>query len=528
MEEKKTTEPEVEETSPVQEQTGDPVKKQSKIKKIIIAVLAIILVLTVLGFLVLSGDSRKEDSSLSSLNSEIVIAGNTLKETYEPFIIVDLENKTENIECSLNDSEYVPCKTPVFVPLLGNNGLYVTPKIGENTLSIRVADSNDAVSHTWQQKSILSEGSPQFESGQLIDDQVIPKAVTTGGWKGITRINCLFDHAAYNDPIVNPGQENRAHLHYFYGVKNIDHNTTFQSLYTSEEAGCSGGTLNRSGYWIPALLAPKYNQQTGERAIDSDGNPAWDPVLAKVGEGARDNKAAHELFYYSAGVSDVDSIQVPPTGLKIIAGNKNTTPNTEPQDTSIVRWHCLTWKSSDAEGGPWSSTIPECKAPDMLRMDIFFPSCWDGKNLDSEDHQSHMAYPVGRTGDKVCPDSHPVPIVRISNHFAFPLFPNQLDPETKTSKGFRLASDGYEVDNNGGFSLHGDWWNGWHPEAMQPILDGCIKAEKDCHDGNFATTSEGFEGASWQGSLSLGNLDNAKGTEDIPEIINGGAGAHSR
>lgn len=26
-----------------------------------------------------------------------------------------------------------------------------------------------------------------------------------------------------------------------------------------------------------------------------------------------------------------------------------------------------------------------------IRSQVFFPSCWDGKNLDSEDHKSHVS-----------------------------------------------------------------------------------------------------------------------------------------
>lgn len=60
-----------------------------------------------------------------------------------------------------------------------------------------------------------------------------------------------------------------------------------------------------------------------------------------------------------------------------------------------------------------------------IRSTVSFPTCWDGKNLDSPDHQSHVAYatvpyepyfdPVinyttiiipGSRG--ICPDTHPV------------------------------------------------------------------------------------------------------------------------
>jgi hypothetical protein len=35
--------------------------------------------------------------------------------------------------------------------------------------------------------------------------------------------------------------------------------------------------------------------------------------------------------------------------------------------------------------------------------------CWDGKNLDSPDHKSHMAYPTGNN----CPSTHPVRVPQI-------------------------------------------------------------------------------------------------------------------
>ena len=90
--------------------------------------------------------------------------------------------------------------------------------------------------------------------------------------------------------------------------------------------------------------------------------------------------------------------------------------------------------------------------------------------------------------------------------------PEVYDPMTLSSKGWRLAADMYTVDDNnpGGMSLHGDWFNAWHPAVMQALLDNCIKQELDCHDGNLAN---GFR-------LS----GTREGTQLEPEIINGGLG----
>lgn len=174
--------------------------------------------------------------------------------------------------------------------------------------------------------------------------------------------------------------------------------------------------------------------------MNKDGNPDWNIVPAVVGT----NEEAHEVFYYSAGVDDLASIQPLPVGLKMIAGNPNSNLD-DIQNTSIVRWHCQSWESSESSNPRWSPTIPECKAPDRVRMDIFFPSCWDGKNLDSIDHQSHMTYHIKKSGQTICPISHPVPVVRPSYHFAYGVKPDVYDPITKSSKGWRLASDNYTV-----------------------------------------------------------------------------------
>lgn len=47
-----------------------------------------------------------------------------------------------------------------------------------------------------------------------------------------------------------------------------------------------------------------------------------------------------------------------------------------------------------------------------VRQQVFFPSCWDGVNLDSSDHKSHVAYPSG-AGAGTCPESHPKRLISL-------------------------------------------------------------------------------------------------------------------
>lgn len=51
-----------------------------------------------------------------------------------------------------------------------------------------------------------------------------------------------------------------------------------------------------------------------------------------------------------------------------------------------------------------NKTFTDANCPDGLRLELMFPSCWNGE-LDSEDHKSHVAYP-DLVGNGNCPDTH--------------------------------------------------------------------------------------------------------------------------
>jgi hypothetical protein len=382
--------------------------------------------------------------------------------------------------CVLNGDVLTECASPLtLMPLdKGTHNLRVSAKNQDNI-------EGPETSFDWTVSTVFAEGQNDSINDDLIRASKVPDAVAPNSWKGIFRINCDFTHASYNDPVVFPGQENVAHLHRFYGNTLTDHASTNESLFTQGESSCQGNLLNLSSYWVPAIITPEYDAQTSQAVLDAQGDPKFVMVPAVVG----DDDVAHEIFYYSAAIDDLAAIQPIPVGLRMIAGSHMGQPGQE-QDTSIVRWHCQSWASDDSSNPVWSTSIPACFAPDRVRMDIFFPSCWNGTDLDSDDHKSHMAYPINeaRSNSKICPSTHPVALVRPSYHYAFGVKPEVYDPATQSSLGWRLASDMYTVDeqNKGGSSLHADWVNAWHPEVMQALLDNCIKQGLDCHDGNLA------------------------------------------
>jgi hypothetical protein len=85
-----------------------------------------------------------------------------------------------------------------------------------------------------------------------------------------------------------------------------------------------------------------------------------------------------------------------------------------PQDTLAQRaigFNCLNYGATP-EGTLYRHYMPEksyldANCADGLRLELMFPSCWNGQDLDSENHKDHVAYPdLVMSG--TCPEDFPV------------------------------------------------------------------------------------------------------------------------
>ncbi len=280
-------------------------------------------------------------------------------------------------------------------------------------------------------------------------DGMIPEATPikrpSGDNTGNFRVNCLFSHMNFDDPIVYPGRKNAAHLHTYFGNVGANSSSTGASLLASGNSTCDGGTLNRSSYWIPSV-------------VDASGKPVAPEA---------------NMVYYKSGYQGVTPDKVVgklPNGLQLVSGNpKATTSQGEPSYVRQVNWSCSTegWQGRRAY-------IPECPAGQEILAEIQFPQCWDGRNLSSADHMSHMAYGTWGVG---CPASHPVGIPSISFNIKWKV------PASGTT-GWRLSSDHYD-GGNGGYSLHGDLILAWNEQVSTAWLWNCVKKNADCNVGQI-------------------------------------------
>jgi len=252
-------------------------------------------------------------------------------------------------------------------------------------------------------------------------------AVSQGG--GEFRTNCPVSHMGVFDPIVYPNQARAGHHHTFFGNVTTNGFSTTESLKASGNTTCLGGIGNRSAYWIPSLIDTRTSA----------------PVKPKF-----------SLFYYKNG-----SVK-PPSNLVILTGDMTGSP-TNQQATGwspeVIRWQC-----GDTYVGR-KNHIPACSGE--LNAMINFPTCWDGVNLDSPDHKSHMKY----SDNGVCPATHPKKIPDIAFNIKW---------DVDNSSHFRLSSDDY-VGGAGGYSLHADYMFAWDDAVLDQWFANCILAKRDCH-----------------------------------------------
>src|SRR5690606_38523679 len=76
---------------------------------------------------------------------------------------------------------------------------------------------------------------------------------------GEFRVNCYYSHMSFDDPIVFPGKTRATHLHTFFGNSGANANSTTDSILNSGGSTCTGGTVNRTGYWVPSVIDTRTN-----------------------------------------------------------------------------------------------------------------------------------------------------------------------------------------------------------------------------------------------------------------------------
>lgn len=302
---------------------------------------------------------------------------------------------------------------------------------------------------------------------------------------GNFRIICTAGFWANNDPIVKRGQPGASHEHMFWGNTDVDGDSwadgrpgggagrgdAGDNLLETGGSTCQGGALNRSSYWMPALLSggAEQDQQV---------------MIPKT----------ITMYYKSKHPEDVKPL---PGGIQLIAGNVGPggTPNGQMADGPTER---LSWGCYDPAQGmavnqtatiPGTNGTPQCPNGWDIQASIQFPQCLatdDGTPngnpvLSSDDFLSHTQMLWSEWGGNQnadCPTTHPYRVPQISYLVRW------ANPDGLGEAGWRLASDENAQAATGsvpypGGSLHGDWLGGWNDNAIKYWIDGCFNPGGD-------------------------------------------------
>lgn len=209
-----------------------------------------------------------------------------------------------------------------------------------------------------------------------------------------------------------------------------------------------------SNYWIPTLF---YKAQNG----------SFYPVEQSGGA----------LIYYLQRVGfPNEPLFAFPKGFRMLAGDPLLRSFSNTSEQKAVSFACLDY----SQPSPETPGFPTKNCPSGLRMQVFFPSCWDGKNLDSPDHKSHVAYP-SRVDNGQCPSSHPVHLISIFYEVTFDV--DSWKDEWYNGKWPFVLSTGDPT----GYGFHGDFVNGWDIDVLQKAVDGCKNDSGKVEDCPYLT-----------------------------------------
>jgi hypothetical protein len=261
------------------------------------------------------------------------------------------------------------------------------------------------------------------------------------------------------DPIISPGKVSN-HLHTIMGGNGFDFTMDYNSTQAST---CSSCTVigDNSNYWTPTLW---FQHQNG----------TFESV----------NQVGGMLVYYLQRGGNGEKIKAFPPGFRMVAGNPFKRSGGNDFASQAISYNCLDY---NGPAKPETPNFPNYNCPNGLRAQVFFPSCWNGKDLDTPDHMSHMSYPANSYNSGACPPDFPVHLVSIFFEVIWDTgkFANQWYGDSQPFI--------WSMGDPTGYGGHGDFVMGWEEDILQSAVDTCTNDSgrvEDCPVFNLIPDSQ--------------------------------------